>query len=144
MNPVSGSMLCPGPQCSRRMTTKPTLRPTILIVEDNADQRETLAEMLTLAGYPVDRAENGQEALHRLQQPRLPGLILLDLFMPVMGGLEFLEQQRHDPFAALIPVIIVSAAAADMAYAASLGTAGHLSKPIDIQAMLHLIARYCG
>jgi len=122
----------------------PAARATILIVEDNTDQRQTLAEILVHAGYRADCAANGQEALDRLQQPHLPGLILLDLMMPVMGGSQFLERQREDPFLTHIPVVVVSARPNDLAFAASLGTAGQLSKPINIPDLLKLVNRFCG
>ena len=126
------------------MASIPAARASILIVEDNADQRQTLADILAHGGYPVDCAANGQEALDHLQQARLPGLILLDLMMPVMSGAEFLERQRQDPFLAHIPVIVVSATPNDLAFAVSLGTAGQLFKPIAVPVLLELVNRHCG
>lgn len=126
------------------MTTISAARASILIVEDSADHRATLAEILAEAGYRTESAANGQEALDRLQQVRLPGLILLDLTMPVMSGPVFLERQREDPFLAYLPVVVVSATPNDLAFAASLGTAGQLAKPVNIPALLSLVNRFCG
>jgi CheY-like chemotaxis protein len=76
------------------MTTKMHPCGHILIVEDNPDTRETLADFLAFEGYAVRGAANGQEALTVLQKEPLPDLILLDLMMPVMDGCEFRRRAR--------------------------------------------------
>src|SRR5688572_27353229 len=83
----------------------------ILLVEDDNDVREAIAEGLEDAGYQVFAAENGQEALDYLgSAPQLPSLILLDLMMPTMDGWQFHEQLSHHPRCAHIPVVVLSAA----------------------------------
>jgi two-component system response regulator len=62
----------------------------ILIVEDEKDLRDVYQLVLSSLDYDVDTAINGQEALQKIHE-RAPTLILLDLFMPVMGGIEFLR-----------------------------------------------------
>jgi CheY-like chemotaxis protein len=82
----------------------------IVLVDDDADIREALSELLEDRGFQVRTATNGQEALallHSLSAP--PSAILLDLMMPLMDGYGFLEQQRKDPALAAIPVAIVTA-----------------------------------
>jgi CheY-like chemotaxis protein len=115
----------------------------ILIVEDNRDCRETLADLLDLSGYEVDCAANGQEALDHLRKGRLPALILLDWSMPVMGGREFLLHKQADPRLAPIPVVAVSAVT-DRFDPAGLGLAGQVQKPLDFRDLLKLIFPFCG
>ena len=81
----------------------------ILVVEDDADIRETLREVLTDHGYVVTTACNGREALDALDQITEPSAILLDLMMPVMTGPEFLEELDHRNPPSHSPIVIVSA-----------------------------------
>lgn len=68
---------------------------SILIVEDNTDQRELLSELLALNGYWVSSADNGKEALEQLDETLIPpALILLDLSMPIVDGRAFLQRLR--------------------------------------------------
>ena len=85
-------------------------RAFVLIVDDDADIREVLAEMLVDRGFDVATAANGLEALRVLRGdgPR-PSVILLDLMMPIMDGYGFVEQQRLDPALASIPLAIATA-----------------------------------
>ena len=80
----------------------------VLVVEDDAGNRELLVRMLEKDGYEVASAENGSEALENLASVR-PALILLDLMMPVMDGFAFLEAMRQRPGFAHIPVVVVTA-----------------------------------
>jgi CheY-like chemotaxis protein len=71
---------------------------TILVVDDNEDIRETMVAAWKHAGYAAESARDGAEALTMLRKDEIrPCLILLDLMMPVMDGLEFREQQLRDP-----------------------------------------------
>ncbi len=85
-------------------------RHAILVVDDDFDIREALAEILEDRGFVVTTAANGLEALERLRtmtQP--PSAILLDLMMPVMDGYGFLDACRNEPPLASIPVIVITA-----------------------------------
>ncbi|UQA59617.1 response regulator [Polyangium aurulentum] len=115
----------------------------ILVVEDDPDIRETIAQILDEEGYVPIVAENGQEALRRLAEGPRPRLILLDLMMPIMDGWEFREQQRQDPRYADIPVIIVSADGNVRQKATKLGADGHIRKPVGIDELLAVVQRYC-
>jgi two-component system, chemotaxis family, chemotaxis protein CheY len=84
-------------------------RPTILVVDDEADVRESLSFILELNGYDVISAANGLEALEHLRTGIRPRLILLDLMMPVMDGWEFWEGLRTNQELESIPVIIMTA-----------------------------------
>jgi CheY-like chemotaxis protein len=83
-------------------------RRLILLVEDRVDSRELYAEYLTYAGFSVVTAINGHEAL-RLARHLLPDLILMDLMMPGMGGIEATIDLKADPNLAHIPVVAVTA-----------------------------------
>jgi len=115
----------------------------VLVVEDDPDIRETIAQILEEEGYALLVAENGQEALRRLEEGPRPRLILLDLMMPIMDGWEFREQQRRDPRYADIPVIIVSADGNVRQKATQLGADGHIRKPVGIDELLAVVQRYC-
>src|SRR4051794_5000198 len=85
---------------------------TILVVDDDVDLREAISETLTDEGYQVLTASNGREALDLLRPPAslTPGLILLDLMMPVMSGFEFLERCAADHSVASVPRVIIMSA----------------------------------
>jgi CheY-like chemotaxis protein len=113
------------------------LRATVMVVEDDHDIRDSLAVALTDAGYDVIDAQNGKVALDRLASAR-PSVILLDLMMPVLNGLEFLVEFRKNPSWARIPVIVASA---NRGYDASdLGTFAVLRKPLDLDDLLDSVS----
>jgi CheY-like chemotaxis protein len=120
-----------------------TLRRRVLIVDDDRDIRETLEELLEQEGYAVFTARNGLEALAVARAER-PSMILLDLFMPVMDGLEFIHQRAMDADLTAIPVVVVSAAADLQERVHSLAVAGHMEKPLHIEELLVVVARFCG
>lgn len=114
---------------------------SILIVEDEQDIRDSLKMLLELEGYSVFTAENGKEGLKILKSLQGPCLILLDLLMPVMNGMEFLEAKKHEDAIAQIPVCVVSGVASDPHLK---NTAGFIKKPIDLEILLKFIKNYCG
>jgi CheY-like chemotaxis protein len=115
----------------------------ILIVEDDVDIRETLAEILADEGYSVASAANGLDAIAYLQSETLPAVILLDLMMPVMSGWEFRAKQQQDPRIAPIPVVVLSGDGNIQAKATSLNAAGFLPKPVDLERLLGMVSHYC-
>jgi CheY-like chemotaxis protein len=113
---------------------------TILIVEDDPQIRESLEDTLVAEGYAVCAVDNGAEALRVLGEGLTPGVILLDLMMPVMNGTEFRLKQLADPLLAPIPVIVVSA----YPVAALHGPVLYLRKPVALMPLLDTIARALG
>jgi CheY-like chemotaxis protein len=109
----------------------------ILIVEDDRDTRESISQILAEEGFKVAQAANGLEALHYLRQEAHVGLILLDVMMPVMDGLQFRSWQCKDPVLAAIPVIALTAL--DAPYPLELCDVTVVRKPVDIARLLLLI-----
>jgi len=113
----------------------------VLIVEDDEDLREMMAQLLTLEGYQAAAVANGREALEYLHDSEKPHVILLDLMMPVMDGWEFRRKQQADPSLAPVPVIVLSAL--DQARASNLEADAFLKKPLDFDRLLALVRAYC-
>jgi CheY-like chemotaxis protein len=114
---------------------------SILIVEDEPSIRETLRALLELEGYPVYTAENGREGLRLLREIPRPCLVLLDLLMPVMNGMEFLEAKNHEDAIAAIPVCVVSGVAERPTLPA---ISQFIKKPIEFDGLLKFVRQYCG
>jgi len=113
----------------------------VLIVEDDAELREMMAQLLALEGFEARTAGNGREALDYLQDGDTPDVILLDLMMPVMDGWEFRRHQESDPRVAQVPVIVLSAL--DPGRAANVSAAAFLKKPLDFDRLLQLVRQFC-
>ncbi len=112
----------------------------VLVVEDEADTLEAVAELLEGEDVAVWRARNGREALDLLEEGARPALILLDLRMPVMDGWEFCRRLAADPRLAQIPVAIVTASASVDAPARG-RDAGVFVKPVNYTRLLALVER---
>jgi CheY-like chemotaxis protein len=125
------------------MTNSQAVRSCLLVVEDDHELCETWAAVLEGEGYHVATASNGQEALDYLRSAPPPGLILLDLIMPVMDGWEFRQQQQQDPVLADIPVLIVTGGRVPKHRRSMVDAAGYLLKPVDHRTLLDAVARYC-
>jgi len=113
----------------------------VLIVEDDEDLRDMMAQMLIIEGFVAATVANGQEALAYLRTAPRPNIILLDLMMPVMDGWEFRRRQQADPEIADVPVVVLSAL--DPARAAVVDAAAFLKKPLDFDRLLQLVRDYC-
>jgi CheY-like chemotaxis protein len=118
--------------------------PRILIIDDEDDIRDAIAELLEAEGYNVVVARDGSEAIaHLAAGAHGVSLILLDLMMPNIDGWTFRRQQLADPSTAAIPVVIMSAAYDVRAAAASLAVSDFLVKPIKLSSLLNVVQRYC-
>jgi CheY-like chemotaxis protein len=120
-------------------------RKPVMVVDDDTNIREALREVLQDEGYAVVGFANGHEALEHLKAPRdaSPGLILLDLMMPVMNGWQFRQAQLEDPSLADIPVVVISADGGLIRKAASLNATARLRKPIELDELLETVGQYC-
>lgn len=120
-----------------------TYERTILVVEDEPDILRIIRHMLTAAGYNVVPAYDGEDALRKIQKRRFD-LVLTDLSMPRMSGVELIERVRNDPALASIPIVAVTAYTWDGLgrSAADYGCNGFVPKPIDPKALLRTVARY--
>jgi CheY-like chemotaxis protein len=117
---------------------------TILVVEDDTDIRDAIAEVLADGDYRTLCASNGAAALAELRaaQPT-PCVILLDMMMPVMDGKEFRALQRVDEALREIPVVVLSAHADATALAEQMQAAGFLRKPVDLVTLLQTVEQFC-
>jgi len=114
----------------------------VLIVDDNADVRQSLGWIIEARGYQVDTAEDGEEALSKLRHGLPACLILLDLQMPKMYGRSLRRKLLRDDTLARVPVVLVSAEQNLLSIARELDT-DWLSKPINYDDLFQLLDKYC-
>jgi signal transduction histidine kinase len=106
--------------------------PRLLVVDDNANNRNVLTRRLERQGYAAEQAANGQEALDRIAAEDFD-VVLLDIVMPGMDGLEVLERMRRDRRMRTIPVVVISALdeVETVVRAIQMGAEDYLFKPFD-------------
>jgi CheY-like chemotaxis protein len=112
---------------------------TVLVVDDDSGVRELLTRSLSFEGFDVMEAANGQDALAQLRTGRRPGVIVLDLRMPVMDGWAFRVAQRADPRIARIPVVILSGA--DAHRFQEIEAVAALEKPVSLSQLADCLHR---
>jgi two-component system response regulator MprA len=115
----------------------------LLLVEDDDDVRDAIAASLRDEGYVVAEAGNGRLALEWLRRNADPCLVLLDLWMPVMSGVEMRAAMVQDPRLAALPLVVVTAAGDGKAQAEEMGAIGYLRKPLDLRDLLETVERFC-
>ena len=123
-----------------RITNKP-----ILLVED--DQVDTMTVKRALKEIhvtnPLVHLENGEEAIHYLRdaEREKPCIILLDLNMPIMNGIEFLQVVKHDDQLKRIPVVVLTTSEEqqDKVNSFNLGVAGYMAKPVDYRQFVEVM-----
>jgi CheY-like chemotaxis protein len=114
----------------------------ILVVDDDDDFREALCEVLSEAGYPVEQAGNGELALRRIAV-EAPGVVLLDLKMPVLDGWGVMERMRQDRRWNAIPILILSAYGFEWESELT-GAQGYIPKSVGMDETLERIRRAAG
>ncbi|MEZ5441549.1 MAG: response regulator [Lysobacterales bacterium] len=116
---------------------------SILLVEDNPINREVAREMLEGLGMHVREAENGVEAIDRLRDS-MPALVLMDVQMPVMDGIEATGRIKADPALAQVPIIALTAHAmqSDRQRFLAAGMDDYLSKPLDENELRQMLQRW--
>jgi CheY-like chemotaxis protein len=118
-------------------------RRPVMVIEDNPDIQEALGDAFLHAGIAAVFAADGHEALAYLRSHDPPGLILLDLMMPRMDGMQFRAEQLRDPALADIPVVLLSADGKLDERVKAMSPAGYLAKPVQLVDLLEMVTRYC-
>lgn len=114
----------------------------VLIADDEEEVVNLVKMVLELEGYTVLSAGNGQEALMRIRAS-LPDLILLDVRMPKMSGLDVLDHLQEDPATADIPVVMLSVVTTypEVQTALQRGAVAYLPKPFEIREIVRLVGQ---
>lgn len=115
----------------------------VLVVDDDRDLRETLADVLGDQGYKVRVASDGLEALDLLRKGEKPAVILLDWMMPRCDGAQFREQQTNDPSLADIPVVLLTADTRVADKTRRVNAQEYLAKPVQLDHLLEVLEKYC-
>ena len=112
----------------------------ILLVEDNDNNRLLIRDVLQASGYRLVEAENAEDGLRMAAEQR-PALILMDIQLPGMNGIEALQRLREDPATRAIPVIAVTASAMtqDRRQIMAAGFDGYQPKPISVKGFLQTV-----
>jgi CheY-like chemotaxis protein len=114
----------------------------VLVVDDDPDLRTTMQLSLEYYGYGVVTARDGREALAKLRDGASPCVILLDMMMPGMSGLQFRTEQLRDPALAAIPVIAWSGDMKLIQQASALGAEVYV-KPVDLTVLVDRVRVLC-
>jgi CheY-like chemotaxis protein len=119
------------------------MRVSLLVIDDNPVNLKLACEVLELEGHHVVRATDAEQALQLLQS-FTPALILTDIGLPGMDGLELVRQLRGDPRLARVPMVAISAfaMAIDRERALEAGCDGYLTKPIDTRRFAAQVGAY--
>ena len=112
----------------------------ILIVDDDEGIREALQMAFETEGYETAVAAQGEEALAWLGEHSSPGLVLLDLMMPVMDGWQVIDNLRQTHRLSRLPIVVMTAFGRDLGSAASLPL---LRKPINLSTLMQKVHQHC-
>ena len=117
----------------------------VLVVEDNEKNMKLVRDVLRATGYTTLGATTGEDAVE-LAQSHEPALVLMDVQLPGIDGLEALRRLRQDGLTASIPVLAVTAQAmsGDRERFLEAGFDGYLSKPIDVAELIQVVEEHCG
>lgn len=108
----------------------------ILIIEDNRDSRDILSKLLRMSGYDVVSAADGETG-YTAAADHLPDLIITDIHMPKVDGIEFVKRVREDVVLGRIPILVVTAFGGNMAREAVMaGADASVEKPFDFDKFL--------
>ncbi|KPQ08969.1 MAG: chemotaxis signal relay system response regulator CheY [Rhodobacteraceae bacterium HLUCCA09] len=118
---------------------------TILTVDDSEAVRDLVRFTLEAEGYSVVEAENGQEALDRLRADR-PALVITDLNMPVMNGIDFIRSARGEAAGSGIPIVMLTTETAPemKAQGKEAGATGWINKPFDADKLIAVTRKLLG
>jgi len=126
------------------MVAKPRI--SVLVVDDHADSRGVVRELLSNHGYDVIEASDGSEALEMLtsMRPTEPGLVILDLEMPTMSGWQFLAVVENYQRLASIPVLVTSGDQDVSQVRRHSAVVDYLKKPVDLSKLLSMVEQHAG
>jgi len=118
---------------------------TVMIIEDEEDAAELFAEMMRVSGYRVFKTSKSAPAIEMMTVEK-PDVILLDIMMPEISGLDILRQMRRDPALANIPVVVVTAKGmpADIKNGMEAGASTYLTKPVGFLDLKEAVERALG
>ena len=118
---------------------------TVMIIEDEADAAELFAEMMRVSGFRVLKTLSSAPAINMMTAEK-PDLVLLDIMLPGISGLDILQEMREDPALATIPVVIVCAKAmpADIRRGMEAGASTYLTKPVGFLELKEAVERALG
>lgn len=118
---------------------------TVLIIEDEEDAAELFAEMMRVSGYRVIKTSRSTPAIGMMTAEK-PDVVLLDIMMPEISGLDILRQMRRDPALANIPVVVITAKGmpADIKNGMEAGAFTYLTKPVGFLDLKEAVERAIG
>lgn len=121
------------------------MRPKVLVVEDNEDNRCFVRQLMEMLDVTLVEAANGLEAV-QLARDEAPAVILMDLSLPVMNGWEAAAALKADPATAKLPIIALTAhaMAGDEEKARAAGCDEYVTKPVDIARLFAVLGHYLG
>jgi len=122
-----------------------SLEKSVLIIEDEEDAAELFAEMMRVSGFRVLKTSSSAPAIDMMSAEK-PDVVLLDIMMPEISGLDILRQMRRDPALANIPVVVVSAKSmpADIKNGMEAGAFTYLTKPVGFLDLKEAVERAMG
>jgi CheY-like chemotaxis protein len=123
----------------------PSPEKTVLIIEDEAEAAELFAEMMRVSGFRVRKTSSNTPAIDMMTHEK-PDVVLLDIMMPEVSGLDILRKMRRDPTLANIPVVVVSAKSmpADIKIGMDAGASIYLTKPVGFLELKEAVERVLG
>jgi CheY-like chemotaxis protein len=118
---------------------------TVLIIEDEEDAAELFAEMMRVSGFRVVKTSSSAPAIAMMIAQK-PDIVLLDIMMPEISGLDVLRQMRRDPALVNIPVVVVSAKSlpTDIRHGMEAGASTYLTKPVGFFDLKEAVERALG
>jgi two-component system cell cycle response regulator DivK len=116
----------------------------VLIVEDNGKNMKLVRDVLQATGYRTLEATTGEEAVE-LARSQAPALVLMDVQLPGIDGVEALERMRENERTASIPVLALTAQAmsGDRERFLEAGFDGYLAKPVDVRELIEAVREHC-
>jgi two-component system phosphate regulon response regulator PhoB len=118
---------------------------TVLIIEDESDAAELFAEMMRVSGFRVRKTSSSTPALDMMTDDK-PDVVLLDIMMPEVSGVDILRRMRGDPALENIPVVVVSAKSmpADIKIGLDAGASIYLTKPVGFLELKEAVEHVLG